>query len=591
MAFKIRAGVETRDLRLDRIQQFDERSKAYPIRDLIEDDGEVSPVTKSWPCRRYLNQGAEGACFPTGTYIRMADGSQKTIESVLLLEEVVTAEGGAGTVVQTMVRPYEGDMVGVKLRGHHRVFCTPEHPFLTKRGYIPAQDLQSDDYVAVTRYLPALGAGNLNTDGIRLRKFRGTDSGVVMTGGVRSVVSKVPVDLSLTYPLGRIIGLYAAEGHTTDNKVVWTFGNHERDTLVKDLQTLLLETLHITSRLQERSNGALNVVAYGKPWRVLFSTLVPGTSKHGDKHLSPYVTSGNSKFLEGVLEGWLEGDGHRRRTSYEGISVCSRLALDMHAIANGLGKLPTISVSNPSDNEHAKSRQLRWSVTLPEGGGQNLMEQTDTAVWRKVSDVSTSPYRGYVFNLHVEGDESYVAEGVGVHNCVGFAWGHELIAKPEVINVGNTFAREKIYWEAQKIDEWTGGAYPGADPFYEGTSVLAGAKVVKKLGYITEYRWAFSLEDLVLAVGHEGPAVIGIPWYEGMFNPMGCGFLHISGEVAGGHAILVRGVNVEKRHFSLHNSWGKDWGFDGRAKITWDEMERLLYEGGEACIPVGRKGG
>ena len=175
--------------------------------------------------------------------------------------------------------------------------------------------------------------------------------------------------------------------------------------------------------------------------------------------------------------------------------------------------------------------------------------------------------------------------------CVGFAWGHELIANTVVVNVGNTFARESIYWEAQKIDEWGGGAYPGADPFYEGTSVLAGAKVIRKLGYITEYRWAFGLEDLVLAVGHQGPAVIGIPWYDGMFNVWGCGYVHVTGQVAGGHAILVKGVNVEKRNFTLHNSWGKSWGRNGKAKISWDDMDRLLGEGGEACIPVGRKSG
>lgn len=173
--------------------------------------------------------------------------------------------------------------------------------------------------------------------------------------------------------------------------------------------------------------------------------------------------------------------------------------------------------------------------------------------------------------------------------CVGFAWTHELIAKPAVVEgVDGSFAREKIYWEAQKIDPWDGGSYPGANPFYEGTSVLAGAKIVQKLGYIEEYRWAFSIEDLVLAVGFCGPAVLGIPWYGSMFDPYGCGHLHVEGAVAGGHAILCMGVDVRAKTFKLHNSWGKKWGNDGEALIGWDELERLLNEGGEACIPIGR---
>lgn len=173
--------------------------------------------------------------------------------------------------------------------------------------------------------------------------------------------------------------------------------------------------------------------------------------------------------------------------------------------------------------------------------------------------------------------------------CVGFSIAHELIAKPACIKgVTAQFATEKIYWEAQRNDPWEGGSYPGAKPVYEGTSILEGIKVVHKLGYIKEYRWGFSLDDLIMAVGHCGPAVVGINWYEGMFNPYACGHLHVTGELAGGHAILCKGVNVKTRHFILHNSWGPKWGHRGDAKITWDEMDRLLHEGGEAVIPIQR---
>jgi len=173
--------------------------------------------------------------------------------------------------------------------------------------------------------------------------------------------------------------------------------------------------------------------------------------------------------------------------------------------------------------------------------------------------------------------------------CVGFSMAHELIARPAVVpNITPKFAREEVYWEAQKIDPWPGGAYPGAAPFYEGTSVLAGIKMLQKLGFVTEYRWAFSIQDLVLAVGYCGPAVLGIPWYEGMFDPYPCGHLHVGGSIAGGHAILCKAVSLKDRTFTLHNSWGKAWGFQGDAKISWDELDRLLHEGGEAVIPVGR---
>jgi hypothetical protein len=173
--------------------------------------------------------------------------------------------------------------------------------------------------------------------------------------------------------------------------------------------------------------------------------------------------------------------------------------------------------------------------------------------------------------------------------CVGFSMTHELAARPaEVKHLSAPFAREQVYWEAQKIDPWPGGAYPGAEGQYEGTSVLAGAKMLKRLGYIDAYRWAFGLDDLVMAVGYKGPAVLGVAWYEGMFDIAACGHLHIIGQMAGGHAIMCKGVNVKDKTFTLHNSWGPRWGNGGDALIHWDEMDRLLHEQGEAVIPMGR---
>jgi hypothetical protein len=173
--------------------------------------------------------------------------------------------------------------------------------------------------------------------------------------------------------------------------------------------------------------------------------------------------------------------------------------------------------------------------------------------------------------------------------CVGAACTHELIAKPKPVKGLNMkFAREQVYWEAQKNDPWNGGSYPGAKPVYEGTSTICGVKVLQKLGYIKEYRWSFSLNDLILAVGHIGPAVLGLNWYEGMFEPHSCGYLHVTGDLSGGHAILCRGVNVKAGYFLLHNSWGPKWGNNGTAKITFAEMDRLLKEEGEAVVPLVR---
>lgn len=55
----LRDGTQTLDARLDRLVQFDERSRNYPIRATIESD---QPRTKWWRHTAKLNQRSEGAC-------------------------------------------------------------------------------------------------------------------------------------------------------------------------------------------------------------------------------------------------------------------------------------------------------------------------------------------------------------------------------------------------------------------------------------------------------------------------------------------------------------------------------------------------
>lgn len=163
--------------------------------------------------------------------------------------------------------------------------------------------------------------------------------------------------------------------------------------------------------------------------------------------------------------------------------------------------------------------------------------------------------------------------------CVGFACSHELAAKPRMVRgITNETARA-VYKRAQVLDEW-----PGEN--YSGSSVLAGMKVLQEQEYIKGYTWAFSADQLAVAVSRKGPAVLGVNWYTGMFNPNENGFLSPIGSLAGGHAILCLGYNVKARRFTVHNSWGLGWGRQGRAFVHHEDMDRLLKEGGDAAIPV-----
>lgn len=176
--------------------------------------------------------------------------------------------------------------------------------------------------------------------------------------------------------------------------------------------------------------------------------------------------------------------------------------------------------------------------------------------------------------------------------CVGFGWSHELAARPKVHPVTNATAHD-LYYAAQRLDEWTGGEYPGATPTYSGSSVTGGAKAVQAENLLGEYRWAPDLNNALVAISHTGPAVIGINWWTGMFNPDSNGYLHPTGRIEGGHCILVRGVSLPKRAVLFHNSWGASWGGTvkgpGTAWVSFDDFAKLMDDQGEVCIPVQRR--
>lgn len=220
--------------------------------------------------------------------------------------------------------------------------------------------------------------------------------------------------------------------------------------------------------------------------------------------------------------------------------------------------------------------------------------------FRAVDGIETKPFRSYTWSCDVYNDQR--AEGA----CVGFAWSHELSARPVVLRVGSDFARA-VYHRARQIDPW-----PGED--YEGTSVLAGIKAVmetlndRDLPLYGGYRWAFGIQDVVRTIGYKGPVVLGINWHYSMYFPDENHFIAPTEEPIGGHAILANGVKVvekvsdsvygttdwnnvdlDKSYVRLHNSWGKDYGDGGDAYITFRNLDALLRADGEACVPTLRR--
>lgn len=136
----------------------------------------------------------------------------------------------------------------------------------------------------------------------------------------------------------------------------------------------------------------------------------------------------------------------------------------------------------------------------------------------------------------------------------------------------------KVYSQATH-DDTIVGRWPPKDV---GSTVLGAMKALKQMGLAKGYHWCFSLEDVLKTLSTLGPVEVGLNWYEGFDKPDAKGLVKVGGAVRGGHAFELLGVDAEQKVVWAINSWGPDWGKQGRFSFSWKDLDRLLHEDGEA---------
>jgi hypothetical protein len=119
-------------------------------------------------------------------------------------------------------------------------------------------------------------------------------------------------------------------------------------------------------------------------------------------------------------------------------------------------------------------------------------------------------------------------------------------------------------------------------------------KVLQAAGLIGQYSWAFSVDTVRRWVLMRGPVILGTNWYSDMFIPNKfTGFIRPTGKPVGGHAYLIRGADDKikcpdgtRGALRICNSWGEQWGQQGKAWLSYADADGLIKNHGEAVTPT-----
>jgi len=362
------------------------------------------------------------------------------IESVVVGDVVLTHRGRWRSVRSVLTNPVHDDIHRIDAKGLDPLEVTGNHPVWTARyGQTPthrqtyeqtewaaARDLRpkrtDGPFDSLTIPTPTTGSTDATLrliDHVKGRRFSTYETGELLVH-THPLVHPVPATVPLGAALGRLLGFYMAEGCTGSGKVQWSFHSDEvayQQLVIDDLKTVFGVDAKVVPVVGENCS---TVVCQNAMLAELFAC---GTAR--TKRLPVWAWDGSPEFYASLLWGWVAGDGETSTRGWRASTVSKSLAWDMRLVALACGLEPQLRTCRTSlstiDGRVLNGSPVRYILGV-------ILDQKRRGTYRIDGPHLTTPvrsnyvvdYRGPVYNLEVDEDESYVTTGGTVHNCGAF---------------------------------------------------------------------------------------------------------------------------------------------------------------------------
>lgn len=386
-------------------------------------------------------------CFPPGAQVMMADGTFRAIEDVREGDVVLTHEGRGRRVTRLMERPYDGEMVRLHRRGY-------AEPMVVTVGHEIMANLsggRDESATGMARYASVVDGENwdwtpaeLVDEGNWVQTAWPTEQvgftiqvadladDLIVEGGrskLRLGLNSTPATLSSgDEGLAFIIGLYLAEGSMesqrtatgTPQTISWSLGAHEDD-LVHRLQIALDKIGAGTLKVYRREQvGGIQARLSNAPLAALLEALV-GTGAR-DKRLDGRLMLAPHDFQRRMLDAYYEGDGWEDPRGHVEVRTASEhLSRQLVILGARVDRSIPTWFRNTNNSGGPTDREARFDIHHVSLGRHGAMKGRrhldDGFAANLIVGAEVDGYVGPVYNIEVEDDNSYVVDGVVVHNC------------------------------------------------------------------------------------------------------------------------------------------------------------------------------
>ena len=383
-------------------------------------------------------------CFIAGTLI-LTENGYKPIEKVRVGEKVLTHTNRYCSVAKVGNKP-SSDIYNIKGMMFDEINCTGNHPFYTREmyryGHKSKRAFRSPEWIEAANLTKKHYIGYAINQESVLPKWDGV---IDRRWGRDSRVNKLQPMFDKSdfwYLMGRYVGDGWKKESNNGRGIIICHSERNKESLYSALDRLGIHYYIQNERTVTKVTICMNE---------LFCFVERyGYYAHG-KHIDSETLSLPCNLLQSFIDGMLDSDGCYTNNEYKittvskelvyGISQCVAKVYHRHCKVNVFHRKPACVIEGRTVNQR-DTYSVSWHIDIRK---QDHAFCENGVIWFPISKLQKKNGIDIVYNLEVEEDHSYTANGAIVHNCQDFSQ-----AGKQRGGTKGSGTRSSLLWECEK---------------------------------------------------------------------------------------------------------------------------------------------